>query len=718
MIFAVVAQPLHFLTRKNVPFRWTDCQDAFEELKRRLVSSPILALPNDVGEYILDTDASAYAIGAVLSQVQEGEEKVISYASRLLSTAERNYNVTRRELLAVVYFLKEFRQYLLGRKFLLRTDHSALQWLRRTPEPIGQQARWLEMIEEFDFEICHRPGTKHDNVDTMSRGPTGDQHSEDTMKVSSEEVMWVRPVEEIMPSVLASESPGQEAGWTKEILRKEQQSDSNIGPVLSWKESSHHPTQQELSPCSEEVKVLVSNWNQLEVLQGVLHRTWIQGSTGEAERYQLVVPLSRRKEMLELTHASFAGGHFGIRKSIAQLQRRAYWPGWKNDVRRFCQRCDRCARYRREKLPRQGYMQCPVVGEPMERFGIDITGPHPVSSKGNKYILTAIDYFSRWAEALPIRNQEAVTVAETLMVNVFSRFGMSRQILTDQGPCFESNLFKELCKLMEIDKVRTTPYRPSGNGMIERFHRTLNMLIGKVVSERQKDWDTHVPYVMAAYRSTEHEATQRTPNFLFLGRENHTPLDLILAQVIDLDRPSYDDLEEYVEKQKEKMENAYRLVREQLKRTAERRKKAYDLRVRPNKFSQGDWVYYYYPRLRSGRKTKWARFYTGPYLIVQVLSPVLYRIQKSAKSALMVVHVDKLKSYYGKPPKNWLSEEERNPIVDGGDLRVLSEERSAEPEVDEPLETPAEPSTPELCHDEKPRRRLIRNPRWMNDYYC
>ena len=280
--------------------------------------------------------------------------------------------------------------------------------------------------------------------------------------------------------------------------------------------------------------------------------------------------------MLELTHASFAGGHFGIRKSIAQLQRRAYWPSWKNDVRRFCQRCDRCARYRREKPPRQGYLQSPVVGEPMERFGIDITGPHPVSSKGNKYILTAIDYFSRWAEALPIRNQEAVTVAEALMVNVFSRFGMPRQILTDQGPCFESNLFKELCKLMEIDKIRTTPYRPQGNGMIERFHRTLNMMIGKVVSERQKDWDIHVPYVMAAYRSTEHEATQRTPNFLFLGRENHTPLDLILAQITDLERPSYDDLEEYVERQKEKMEIAYRLVRQQLKKTAERRKKAYD----------------------------------------------------------------------------------------------------------------------------------------------
>ena len=332
--------------------------------------------------------------------------------------------------------------------------------------------------------------------------------------------------------------------------------------------------------------------------------------------------------------------------------------------------------------------------------------------------MTAIDYFSRWAEALPIRNQEAVTVAEALMVNVFSRFGMPRQILTDQGPCFESNLFKELCKLMEIDKIRTTPYRPSGNGMIERFHRTLNMLLGKVVSERQKDWDLHVPYVMTAYRSTEHEATQRTPNFLFLGRENHAPLDLILAQVIGLERPPYHDLEEYVEKQKEKIDTAYRLVREQLKRTAERRKKAYDLRVRPNKFSQGDWVYYYYPRLRSGRKTKWARFYTGPFLIVQALSPILYRIQKSARSNPMVVHVDKLKSFYGKTPNNWITEVERNSTEVPGNYELQPPEPDTETDIEGSLEPPAESCSPEAPDVETPRRRTIRHPRWMDEYYC
>src|SRR5206468_7696172 len=118
-----------------------------------------------------DTDASNTAIGAVLSQVQEGEERVIAYASRTLSRPERNYCVTRKELLAVVYFTKQFKSYLLGREFLIRTDHSALRWLKLTPEPIGQQARWLEKLEEFNYRIEHRPGQKHTNADALSRRP-------------------------------------------------------------------------------------------------------------------------------------------------------------------------------------------------------------------------------------------------------------------------------------------------------------------------------------------------------------------------------------------------------------------------------------------------------------------------------------------------------------------------------------------------------------------
>ena len=170
--FADTAAPLHALTGKGVHFCWGPEQEtAFVALKEKLTTAPVLGMPENAGQYILDTDASDVGLGAVLSQVQDGEERVIAYASRTLQKPERNYETTKRELLAVVYGLKQFRQYLLGRPIIIRVDHAALGWLKRTAEPLPQLARWLTFIECFDYQIVHRAGKKHGNADTMSRRP-------------------------------------------------------------------------------------------------------------------------------------------------------------------------------------------------------------------------------------------------------------------------------------------------------------------------------------------------------------------------------------------------------------------------------------------------------------------------------------------------------------------------------------------------------------------
>jgi len=172
--FAKIAQPLHSLTQKNAAFLWTDaCEQAFQELKARLTEPPVLVTPNDEGQYVLDTDASDFVLGAVLQQYQpDGTLRVIAYGSRALTAPERRYCITRKELLGVVFGLKKYRQHLLGRKILVRTDHAALTYLKRTPEPIGQQGRWLDLIAEFDIgRIEHRPGRVHSNSDALSRRP-------------------------------------------------------------------------------------------------------------------------------------------------------------------------------------------------------------------------------------------------------------------------------------------------------------------------------------------------------------------------------------------------------------------------------------------------------------------------------------------------------------------------------------------------------------------
>ncbi|GBM71467.1 Retrovirus-related Pol polyprotein from transposon 297 [Araneus ventricosus] len=170
--FSTIAKPLYKLTEAKSNFNWTEeCEKSFNSLKQALTSSPILTYPRTDKDFILDTDASNEGIGAVLSQNIGNEERVIAYFSKSLGKPERNYCVTRKELLAIVKSIEHFHHYLYGRKFLLRTDHASLRWLLNFKEPEGQIARWIQRLQEYDFEIQHRKGTSHGNADALSRRP-------------------------------------------------------------------------------------------------------------------------------------------------------------------------------------------------------------------------------------------------------------------------------------------------------------------------------------------------------------------------------------------------------------------------------------------------------------------------------------------------------------------------------------------------------------------
>ena len=170
--FATKAAPLHWLTKDDAEYVWDDrCASAFKLLKTALTRSPVLAYPDPNVEFILDTDASSCGIGAVLSQTYDGVERVVAYYSRSLSSSERNYCTTRRELLAIVDAIRHFHHFLYGTDFFIRTDHAALKWLRSLKDPEGQLARWLTRMEQYQFTVQHRPGTKHINADCLSRPP-------------------------------------------------------------------------------------------------------------------------------------------------------------------------------------------------------------------------------------------------------------------------------------------------------------------------------------------------------------------------------------------------------------------------------------------------------------------------------------------------------------------------------------------------------------------
>ena len=757
--FAKIAAPLNDIARMNQRFHWSDeAQNAFEVLKRAMTSAPILGMPTDDDSYILDTDASDFAIGAVLSQIQNGEERVIAYASRSLDKRERNYCVTRRELLAVFHFLKYFKQYLLGRKCKVRTDHAALTWLRKTPDPIGQQARWLEQMEEYDFIVEHRAGIKHGNADALSRrscmktncfckdeienarevsntSRPDDQFSnaanvaDVSQNVNSRlqidvsltsniekctenletEYMFIsssgpadrcqnslstnKPVTrlpnfdqlcsgiedvesdtnmnehstvktvlsrstrvEMTGSANAAEvknEPDVEMSWSWNDMKLAQETDNEIGPIIKWlQEKSEQPGWEDVALKSSDTKTLWHMWPRLYLHDGVLRRRFVM-IDGENDISQIVLPKVYREEFFRLAHGGMTGGHLGLTKTAMGIQLRAYWPTWKTDLTNYLRTCEPCARYHRGKIRRQAPLQTPYVGEPWERVSVDVTGPHPRSSKGRVYIITLVDHFSKWAEAIPVQNHTAPTIASVLMTHVFSRYGTPQQLLSDRGPEFQSELFTQLNKWLGIDKLRSSPYKPSTNANVERFHRTLNSMLGKVVKESQRDWDERLPLVMAAYRASVHSTTGYSPNRLFLGRETRMPLDLVMG-VPKEDEGQPQSTDAYVQNLKEKTEAAYEIARRELRVAAERRKKTYDVRVKKTDFAVNDWVWYWYPRRYTKKSPKWQSMYTGPYLIVRVIEPVNFVLQKSSRSKPFV-HMDKLKRCFGNTPQSWLN---------------------------------------------------------------
>ena len=266
--YSTVAQPLVRLLGKDCKFKWTDaCQDAFKALRALLIKAPVLAFPKEDLPYILDTDASDYGIGGVLSQCIEGTEHVIAYYSKSLNPAQQKYCTTRRELLAVVATLDHFKGYVWGPKFLVRTDHAALVWLKNLKNIQGMLARWLAKLQQFNFDIVHRPGAQHGNADGLSRCPQCERGScaptTDTSHSDPEQPYATSCI----GSSLDSEHVPLESGETcvaavmiahsenSKLITTAQKTDSEISIVREWIVTGKFPACiQDFAPASYELK--------------------------------------------------------------------------------------------------------------------------------------------------------------------------------------------------------------------------------------------------------------------------------------------------------------------------------------------------------------------------------------------------------------------------------------------------------------------------------
>jgi len=701
--FATKAVPLTKLLKKEEPFAWGPTQEeAFQELREPLMKEPLLVYPDLTQPFILDTDASGFALGGVLSQVRDGRERVIAYSSKTLSRTERNYCTTKRELLGVVSMIHHFRPYLWGRTFTLRTDHAPLKWLLNFKDAEGMVARWAARIAHYNFELIHREGKKHGNADGLSRchqcsndGCQADgispkrkpreasQQEAILPELSGEEWPYGLPsgeeIESEGESTSEEEGPEEEevrgrvcpVGQTKadktkgpekesesdekdakldpfgqeislQELAEKQQQDPDIKVLLEWKKKwTEKPEWKEVRVKSQTVKTLWQQWDRLDVHKGLLRRKQ-KVDWREEPLSQWVVPLRMRPAIMKELHNQKFSGHLGITKTVNRVKARMYWPGMNEDVTRWCAGCYKCITRKPKTGPKSYPLGQAPVGDRLERVAMDILEPGVITEQGNRYVLVIGDYFTKWTEAYAIPDHTAYTVAEVFVTQFVCRYGVPQKIHTDQGREFESDLFVEICKLLGGEKTRTVPYHPQGDGMIERFNRTLLAMLSAVVNEQQDDWDDHLPYVMAAYRSSVQATTGCTPNMMMLGRESTLPIDLTLTTPGDTIFPQ--EPQEYVQWVREATQMAHEYARKNLKTNMIRQKRAYDQKTAIRIYPVGTWVLYWYPP--KGRR-KLGLGWTGPYLVIQNAMGWVLKIQKDPDGKIKTVHINDLKKYTG-----------------------------------------------------------------------
>lgn len=434
--------------------------------------------------------------------------------------------------------------------------------------------------------------------------------------------------------------------WDSTGFRQEQEDDADIGDLLQSKESGEErPTWHDISHKGPNFKALWAQWKSLVVENGLLKRKW-ESADGRTTISQLIVPKTRVLEVLNMIHNGSSGGHLGVNKTLDQIRRRYYWVNCREDVEEWIRKCAVCGASKSPALKTRGKMKQYISGAPFERIAIDVAGPFPKTNDGNKYILVAIDYFSKWPEAYAIPNQEASTVAKVLVDNMFTRFGVPLEIHSDQGRNFESNVFKSICEVLGIKKTRTTPLHPQSDGMVERFNRTLEEHLSKVVEKQQRDWDRHLSLFLMAYRAAAHDSTGVTPAKIVFGRETRLPCDLIFGSPSSTTQ----DVSTYVGELKQQLMSLHELVRERLKIASDKMKTRYDLKANSAGFQENAKVWLYNPRRRKGVSPKLSPNWEGPYKVIKRINDVVYRIQQGPRSKMKVVHLERLKPYHGDIP--------------------------------------------------------------------
>ena len=606
--FADIARPLTNLTKLDVPYEWTNkCQEAFEFLKQMLLKEPILKYPDPSKPYTLFTDASKFAWACVLTQEYEHEfdgkkRKIlhpITYMSGLFKGSQINWATLTKEAYAIYVSVKKLDHYIQDAEVTLRSDHLPLKSFLQKNTMNTKVNNWAIDItsrcRNIQFEYIK--GIKNTLADTMSR------------------LIEITPEIEQEP-----EPPGQEFGYDifetlepiettthyinelkEEIQIKHEAIPDDLLPIVDLTESQLEDIQMKDKFIKNIINRLVAK-QQPEgkpyYLEGKLLKKYIYDNK---QRFEVtVVSPNCAPLLLNLAHDQL--GHNGTARTYMLLKRTYYWKGMKTDVSNYVKQCKLCQK--QNILPVKyvsGHFSTPMA--PMEFISMDLIGDFTPSSKGNKYALTVICMLTGYTFCIPIPSKKASDVITAYIDNVYSKFGGSKKILSDNGTEFKNQLFEKIAKELGVEfKCYTAPYHPQSNGRIEGFHHFLKSCMTKHISTTM-EWDQVVHLATAAYNFFPNEHSKESPFFLMFGRDPRVPLNTLLTPKI-----RYMGTEENI-LSLEALQRIYHLVAENLKIAKERLHK--NQQAYPTKLKTEDMV-----MIKTHAEGQLQPIYKGYYRIV------------------------------------------------------------------------------------------------------
>jgi transposase InsO family protein len=574
------------------PFKWQEeQQQSFDALIKALTSAPVLAYADFSKPFELHTDAATSSgLGAVLYQKDDqGHLRVIAYASRSLSDSERRYPAHRLEFLALKWAVTDkFADYLRGSKFIVKTDNNPLTYVMKSAKLDACGQRWAAALCDYDFDIFYKPASSLKDADALSR-------------LSGE--TWKKMISSTIHAVCQGHSVSDLAfvygyslpdgcfgtsvmtHWDVDSWLEAQNKDLVILEVL---EALVDRSRKLTSP---DAKNLLRQRNKLFVDDdGLLQR---RVNLHESEVTQLVVPVSLQQDVLKQLHDRM--GHLGVERTLELLRERFYFPRMAQITSDYIKKCDSCLR--RKSKPQVAPMGKLESVSPMDLLCIDYLSLE-TSKGGYSNILVMTDHFTRYAQAVPTRDQTAKTTAKVLLDRFVNHYGLPRQLHSDQGAQFESQVIKQLCHMLGIAKSHTTPYHAQGNAQTERFNSTLLSMLSCLPDEEKSRWKDQVAYVVHAYNCTRHESTGFSPFQLMFGRKPRLPVDIV--RDVNLLQDGDADYLKYVQDVRQSLKKAYEKAMVKSEEQHLRGKEAYDKRAHAPELELGDRVLVRKVRFKEG----------------------------------------------------------------------------------------------------------------------